>query len=139
MLQDLLKYIEDNTSLEVGVSLFYGYFPGKTMADGDVQERATRAQETGGPEYPDLPDRTDVAIQFLSRAKEYQDAKDDSQEIHDFLHGLTGIKLPLYTGESGCNYVAMEIEAVGAPGYMEQDENSRHMFSLNIVVRVRDK
>jgi len=139
MLRDLLKYIEDNTSLEVGVSLFYGYFPARTLAGGEVQERATRAQETGGPEFPDLPDRADMAIQFLSRAKEYQEAKDDSWEIHDLLHGLTGIRLPLYTGESGCDYVAMEIEAVAAPGYMEQDENSRHIFALNIVARVRDK
>jgi len=139
MLQDLLKYIEDNTSLEIGVSLFYGFFPAKTMAGGEVRERATRAQETGGPEYPDLVDRADMAINFISRAKEYEDAKADSYEIHNLLHGLTGIKLPLFDGSSGCNYVAMEIEASSVPGYLEEDENGRHVFSLNIVARVRDK
>jgi len=97
MIKEIAKFIESKTSFVIGTDLFVGH---------RLQDSPDRCQvileSGGGKPYFDLPDRIDKAIQVISRAKTYFNARDDAWAIYkaifsDCIKGSTGWSLPILT------------------------------------------
>jgi hypothetical protein len=118
-----------------------GFVPGTTLHLGrrpqDAADRCVLvAFNAGGGVVFDLPDRMDVMVQILARAKDYNDAYADSMTAFNALHGVAAIALPVLV--SGQAWVAMTIEAVNAPQFIGMDEKGRCEFSTNYIWRIKD-
>ena len=132
MIQEVAKFIDLRTSFKVGKTLFVGR---RTQNSPD---RCQVVLESGGGTlYYDLPDRIDLLIQVITRAKTQMTARNDAWEIYQALHGAAGWDLPIIT--SGITYEAMTIEAIAPPQYIGEDENRRFEYSCNFIFRNQDK
>jgi len=136
MLKEVCKFIADKASLTRGTDLFEGHRPQDTPDACDV------ILETGGGSiFPDQPDRADVTIQVLSRAKTYYTARTRAWNIYDAIYkdwtyGSAGWTLSGVDG--GDDLLAMVIEPLAVPQYIGQDEKGRYEFSTNYIFRIRD-
>ena len=137
MLKEICQFIESKTSFVIGGTLQVGH---------RLQNAPDRCQVVlesgGGKPYFDLPKRIDKAIQVISRAKTYFNARDDAWEIYDALitnhpYGSAGWALPIVI--VGKEYVAHVIEAISDPQYIGQDEEGRFEFSTNYIFKIRSK
>lgn len=131
MIQEIAKFIESRTSFVVGTTLRVG-----RRIQGAPDRCQVVLESAGGATYFDLPDRGDVLIQVISRAKSQMNARDDAWEVYKAIHGTAGWDLPVIS--SGVFYVAMTIEAVATPQYIGQDDKRRFEFSTNYIFRIRD-
>lgn len=131
MIDEIVKYIGDNTSLVAGTNLFPGHF-----VDANP-DRCSIAQEID-PSALDgfLADRVDKAITIQSRALTYFNARDDATEIYDLLHTKWGVTLDGVT--SGVEFWCEIIEAQTAPQFAGQDEKARFYFSFTVVFKIQD-
>jgi len=132
MLKAVSQFIEDKTSFVKGTTLQVGWRP-LTAPNRCVLV----AEAGGGSVYFDLKDRADKMIQILARSENYWDARDDSYEVYNVLHGAAGWELPEVV--AGDKYQAMVIEAVAIPQYLGIDEKGRHEFSCNYIFRIRER
>jgi hypothetical protein len=131
MIKEVAQLIEDNTAFVIGDDLFVGHRP------QDAPARCTVLLErSGGVENFFLTDRVEWALQVLSRAESYMDARDDALAIHAFLHGAAGWTLPVLV--SGDAYFLETSEAQAYPASIGQDENGNHEFSTNYILRLRN-
>ncbi len=109
----------------LGDNLLIGWRP------QDAPNRVTLAGEAAGGEvHSDLPDRIDLHVQILNRSSDYHEARDDAYAIFRAIHGKCCDTLPI---ESGANYKNEIIDAINAPAYIGQDDQSRFEFSTNYV------
>jgi hypothetical protein len=131
MIQEIARFISNETGLVIGHDLFVGHRPLTSQARCTVL-----LERSGGVEYFDLPDKCDWALQVLSRGATYMNARDDAMLIHALLHGAAGWTLPVVT--SGDAYYLETAEAQAFPAYIGQDEKDNYEFSANYIVRVRD-
>ena len=132
MIQEIAKFIDQQTSFKVGSTLMVG------RRTQDSPDRCQVVLESsGGTVYYDLPDRNDSVIQVITRATTQMNARDDAWEIYQALHGAAGWDLPVIT--SGVTYEAMTIEALSSPQYIGEDEKRRHEYSTNYIFRIQDK
>jgi len=136
MIKEVTQFIATKVGLTIGTNFFAGHRPQDAPDDCDcVLETA------GGSVYPDIPDRVDKHIQVLSRARTYFTARARAWAIYDALYrnyslGSAGWTLPNVVGD---DYVAMVIEPLASPQYIDLDEKLRHEFSTNYVFRIRSK
>jgi len=125
-LKTLAEFIESKTSFVIGKNLYVGHrLPTSKLRCQVILESG------GGKPYFDLPDRNDKAIQIISRAETYFNARDDAWEIFDALHGTAGWQL-------AGNKEIMTIEALADPQYIGQDEEGRFEFSTNYIFKWED-
>jgi hypothetical protein len=136
MFKEICEFIEDKASLTIGTDLFSGHRP------QDAPDACDTVLETGGGSiYTDQPDRADVTIQVLSRAKTYFTARARAWNIYDAIYndwtyGSAGWTLSGVDG--GDDLLAMVIEPLAVPQYIGQDEKGRYEFSTNYIFRIRD-
>ena len=147
MIKSIAEWIEDqaielaDTSLlVVGINLFTGHIPLKRTDNTDPPDESTLLLENaGGATVNDVKDRKDWALQVLSRAVNYTDARDNAHLVYNRLHQNTAQDLPVVAGAvSGASYVAMSIIAQNVPASIGQDEKKRWQFSTNYIVRIRN-
>ena len=131
MFREICTLISDETGFAIGERLQAGHWV------QDKPERAVLVQESGGTPNFYCPDMVDVAIQVLTRAEKYSEAREDAYAVFNALHGTSGWNLPRIDG-SGGDYLAMTVEAVYAPQYLGRDDNRRHLFSTNYIFRMEE-
>jgi hypothetical protein len=130
MIKELTKYIENNTDFEIDVDLFAGFRP------VDAPDRCVAILEpTGGAVNSYFPDAGEKAIQVLTRATRYWDARTDAYTVFDLLASKAQVEFP--TLVSDLTYKAEFIEAQHFPQSLQQDEEGRWEFSVNFVIRIR--
>jgi len=123
------------TSLIIGDTLQVGHRPQDAPDACD-----TILESSGGSIIFDLPERADLAIQVLSRAKTYFTARARAWAIYDaifrdWIYGSAGWTLPIVT--VGEEYEAMIIEPMATPQYIGTDEKNRAEFSCNYIFKTR--
>ena len=131
MIRELTQYIENGTSFVIDTDLFAGFRP------ADAPDRCVAVLEpTGGAVNSYFPDAGEKAIQVLSRAPSYWDARADIYTVFDLLKSKAQITLP--TIVSSVTYKAEFIEAQHFPQSLQQDEEGRWEFSVNFIIRIRE-
>lgn len=134
MLKEITDFIADKASLTRDTNLFAGHRPQGTIDVCDVV-----MESAGGTVFFDLPERADIVIQVLSRAKTYFTARARAYVIYDAIFadftegGSAGWTLPVVDNA----YEAMIIEPLAPPQYIGQDEKLRFEFSTNYIFRMK--
>ena len=100
----------------------------------DAPVRCHTLVETGGPADFDLPYRTDVMIQVMTRAADNVQAHDDAWAVYTAIHGTSGWTIgPLVSG--GQQYKLWTITAMAKPQYLGPDEKFNHEYSCNYLIQ----
>ena len=127
MLQELCKYIENNTALTLGTDLFCGPFP------PNAQDSASSVVQTGGYEKTWTQNRVEKRFQVLTRDTDHLAALAASKVIYDALRVKGEVSLPVVN--SGVSPTIEVIHANAPPQYVGPDATERrHLFSVNYVI-----
>ena len=133
MFREICTLISTLTGWAIGGKLQAGHWA------QDKPARAVLVQESGGtPAFYPNTDMVDMTIQFLCRAEKQTDAREDAWAAYRALHGTSGWNLPRLDGASGEDYLAMTVEAIYAPQYLGEDDNRRHLYSINFIFRMEE-
>lgn len=130
MTKEVFSAIAARTGFVMGVTLHLNWWP-QTAPD-----RSLVVAFNGGRTVAELPDRQDLFVQVLSRAKDPNDAYVDTMTAFTALHGKAGIAMPVLV--SGQAWEAMMIEALTAPQYLGEDERGRHLWTTNYLWQMKD-
>jgi hypothetical protein len=136
MIQEIAQFIEDQTSLTIGVDLFVGHLPSMTQGGtvpplrlASVMEKTPSATDGYWPDYEQKE------IQVLVKGQSYFTARALAYEIYRALHGQAGWRLPVLT--SGEEYIANTIDGVSPPYPLENpEEKGIFLFSTNFIFRI---
>ena len=131
MVKDIAQYIENQTDLVIGETLFAGFIP-STM----TTESCIVVIESGGSASFYLKDAMSKTIQVLSRSADYYEAIANAKIVYDLLHGCAGITLPKVGSDE---YYVNAIEAIAAPQSLGQDEKGLFNISTNFIFRLQCK
>jgi len=132
MFTEITTWIASVAGMTIGGKLVYGH----RLQNSD--DRCVLISESaGGSTVPELPDRADVLIQAISRARKYKEAREDIWIVYRALHGRAGINMARIDG-SGPDYLANTIDALAIPQYLGPDEEGRHEFSVNFIFRMQE-
>jgi len=136
VIKEIATFIKDHTA---------GLVIGDTLQEGHRTQDAPDAcdvilESSGGSVFFDLPERADILIQVLSRAKTYFTARARAYVIYDAIfrdwtYGAANFTLPIVT--AGEEYEAMIIEPLATPQYIGQDEKRRYEFSCNYIFKIK--
>lgn len=126
LLDNLAAYlVAQSICTKVGKDVFIGLLPEK-------QDNGVKLEQTGGIE----PDRDipieQPTVQVMVRNKAYPDGLDKAKAIYDALH-RKGDDLVLEAG----GVDVMTCFAMQEPFHLGLDENSRHLFVVNFVFKLR--
>ena len=128
MLKSLAKYIENQTTLVIGTTLFAGFIP------SEVTGPAVVMMETGGPPHKMLTDRINPTVMFRSRAVSYWDSRELIFIVWELLRDPRfNVTLPIV--DSGGVYMVNAFDNLQMPSSIGQDANGQHEFSTNFIVR----
>lgn len=130
MIKAIAQYIENETDFTIGTDLWPGFIPASDEGDGIA------LIESGGVPNFYLTDAKAKAVQVISRASDYQTARDNAQTIFELLHGAAGITLPVV--DAGEAYYVNTIEAISDPQSLGQDEKGLFIISTNYIFRMQD-
>ena len=130
MIKEIATYIENNTEFEIDVNIFAGFRPSEAPA-----RCVAVLESTGGAVNAYFPDAGDKAVQILSRAKSYWDAREDIYIVFNLLKSKAQVTLPAV---GSITYKAEFIEAQHFPQSLQQDEEGRWEFSVNFVFKIRE-
>lgn len=134
MIKEVAQYIENETAtgktvLKLGVNLFVG--PVRTDAPAEAVQVI---ETTPGISHVVMPDIAQVPIQILSRGGTYLSARKYAYAVHNVLHGLIGVTLPVV--DNGPKYL-VNICNGNSPFYLGPDEKLSHVFSANYMFRIQ--
>ena len=131
MFREIFTLIANLTGLAIGTTLQAGHWE---------QEKPVRcvliSESAGGSTVFECPDFAFFNIQALARAETYFEAREDAWLVFNALHGTSGWNMPNL--ESGPDYLAMTVEAIGLPAYLGRDDNRRHLFTCNYIFRCEE-
>lgn len=130
MFREIVQFIEGQTSFTLGTDLFAGHRP-QSAPDRCV----LIAESGGGSAVASESDFAEYAVQALTRAKTYFEARTDCWEVYEAIHSTFGWELPNWTG-SGVDYLVNSIYALAIPQYIGQDENGMYEFSVNFIFHI---
>lgn len=132
MIRCLSQYVENKTAFVIGTDLFCGFRPSSASARCVVV-----LDRTGFHPSFDLTDKKEWPVQFLTRALNYDDAQEDAKTIVALFSGQSGIDLPVLA--SGEAYHIAVAEVLSGPYWLGQDQQGRHEFSTNMLLRMQDQ
>ena len=126
MIYNLLQYLITNLPLINFIA--NGWNP-------DSDQDAIMISETGGdPKH--FYDRTDWAVQVLSRAKNVEIAKENIDSVYILLKNKFGLVLP-EIAVGGITYpqmIAYQVSPVQSPSYLGATPEHLEMFSFNLII-----
>ena len=131
MFREICTLIANLTGLTIGTTLQVGH----RLQSAPVRH-VVISESAGGSTVFECPDFAFFNIQALARAETYFDAREDAWLVFNALHGTSGWNMPNL--ESGPDYLAMTVEAIGLPAYMGVDDNKRHLFTCNFIFRCEE-
>jgi len=127
MIKELATWIQNNTTLIIGVDLFVG----ERLIEAPV--KCIVLLESGGkPDFWDTKVR-ETTIEILARAQTYLDAKELIWPVYSLLHGLVGQDLPVI--DSNYLYSIDTCDALTEPQPLGTDEKGNNEFSVNLVTK----
>lgn len=132
MTKEIFETIAARTGFVPGDTIHLGRWP-----QGEPDRCVLVAFNGGGNTVFDLPDRQDLMVQILTRAKDYNQAYADAMTCFNALHGAAAIDLVVLLSTDA--WQAQTIEAINAPQYIGPDEQNRHEWSTNYIFRIKDK
>jgi len=140
MLKNICHFILGHSGLtwNLGIDFFAGHLPQKNRIGALLGDRVMVILErTPGGTDGFLPDYMDKMIQVWNRARTYQEASEDAQEIYDILHGATGWDLGGLV--SGDNPYLLICDALGTPAPIENPGGKGlYEFSTNYLMRIEN-
>jgi hypothetical protein len=131
MLQQVVSYIQSQTSLTLGVDLFAG--------DANLinVDHVTIYDSPGTAPDFDLPDRIDAMIQIIAHYENYIEARDKANEIANLFHGNCGITLPIVSsGETQLQVSTGQI--LNGPYSLGYDSQQKCMVSINLLLVIQN-
>lgn len=125
LVDNLAQYLATNSIGTEGTDLFIGVLPA-------TPDNAVMIDQTGGVEPDKYLPIKQPTIQIIVRNKSYTDGLDKITAIYDLLHQFKDYQ-SLETG----GVDVMQIMALQEPTHLQQDDNFRHIFTVNFVIMLR--
>lgn len=126
LVENLATYLQTQGIGTKATDIFVGMMP-------DIPDNCIMIDQTGGV----APDRylpvSQPTIQISVRNSSYLDGLDKAKAIYNLLHKEDDA---LVLEASGVD--VMVIDAMGEPAHIGQDTNSRHLFSMNFAIKLRN-
>lgn len=123
LLTDITNYIDTNTTLTAGTTLFIGTLPANV-------DNCVGIFQTGGIEPTTYLDIIKPTIQVLIRNTNYETAQQLAYQIYDLLHQLYRVTMgatEIYT-----------VFALQEPTDIGEDETGRAVFTCNYVLEIKN-
>ena len=126
MIYNLLQYLQDNLP---DISFVVNGF----SIDSEIDE--IMIGETGG-EPQHWYDRTDWAVQIISRSSNVTVAKQNIEAVYSLLKNKFGVLLPrVIVGDTEYEEVkTYQVSPLQTPGYIGSTEENLEMFSFNLII-----
>lgn len=139
MIEEIAKFIEDHTTLTIGVDFFVGARPLATAAGTEPPDLLTILLEnTGGGTDADWPDYVEKEVQAWTEGPSFFTARRKAYEVYNWLQlvaSKSAWNLPVL--QSGVEYIANAIEALGPPKPVDNPgEDKIFTFSANYIFRI---
>ncbi len=126
MLKEITTYIDNNTSLAIGSTLYAGF----TESDAPLTCVIVEEIDPAIADYLHT-DKVQKPIRILSRGISYWTTRATAESLFDLLHGKMQVTLPVIT--SGVIYC---VNITGTkPYYMGKDANGSHVFVSNFMCK----
>lgn len=129
MIKEITKYVDNQTALALGTTLFAGFLP------PEAEETVVVVIESGGVPDFDLVDKQAKTVQAVSYSRDYWTARANALLVFNLLHGLKGVTLPVV---DGATYFVLAGEALSVPQSLGQDDKGRFAISTNYVLRIEN-
>ena len=125
MIKDVAKYLEDNTDLTIGVTLFKGNQP-------DTPANCVTLYDTGGgePEQEVSVDHPSIQVDCRGASNNYEATMERAREIFGLLNRKMNITI--------CTKDVMYSRAVSSPQSLGLDENGRWRVMTNYTFQIRN-
>ena len=126
MIYNLLQYLKDNLPDINFVVNGFGV---------DSEQDEVMIGETGG-EPQHWYNRTDWAVQFISRSGDVTVAKQNLEAVYNLLKNKFGVTLPrVVVGDTEYEEIkTYQISPLQTPGYIGSTEENLEMFSFNSII-----
>ena len=126
LLDNLAQYLVDQgICTKEGKDVFIGMLPEK-------QDNGVKLEQTGGVSPDKYLPIEQPTVQVMVRNSSYPDGLDKAKAIYEALH-RKGDDLTLEAG----GVDVMTCFAIQEPFHLGMDENSRHLFVVNFVFKIR--
>jgi len=125
-LQELAKYIQDNTTYKRNVDIFLSKQPDRTKKVNCITLYQTGGLESTG----EISAIMDITVQIIIRNTKYADGEAIGKELRDLLHGKNKYDLTSY-------HVLYSQAIQDFPAHIGQDENGNDEFSINFHLKIR--
>ena len=129
ILEMLATWIADNTSFEKGSDLFVHHF------SQDAPDRCICVNNNmGSAIFGSDRARVDYVIEFVSRSPDWEQADSGLREIYDYLFSDPPGKVNFPVAAP--IYQIQQIMPHGEPMPVGEDENRRHLYSLQVTLNI---
>lgn len=130
--REITQFVADETGWTIGDDIVHGHFL-------EISPATCNAVlfNAGNVAYFDLPDRIDAIIQIVSRAEAFDTARENNNLAYTKLHRRIAKDLPLLT--SGNENIIQISAAINAPRYIGIDDNKKHQWSSDYILRLKIK
>jgi hypothetical protein len=126
LVENIATYLAANGIGTKATDIFIGTMP-------DTLDNCVMIDQTGGVQADRYLPVLKPTVQISVRNTSFLSGLDKISAIYNLLH-QKGDNLVLESG----GVDVMRIDAMGEPGHLGQDDSSRHLFSCNFVVRLRN-
>jgi hypothetical protein len=130
MLKEICQWIEMHSAFVIGTTLVYGH----RLTDHPDRCVLVSERTQGGASFY-LPDKMDKIVTLVSRSGDYDEARQDIEDLFVLLHGTVGWDLPVM--ESGNAYHIALVQSIGLPVFLGQDERNLFEFSCNFEFKIQ--
>ena len=133
MLNELAQYIENNTSLTIGSTLFVGTRPASNYTPCVVLY-----ESPGSVHNFDLIDRVDVMLQVVAHNTTYPSARSMAEQVLVLLHGNSGMNLPVI-GSGDTPIQVASAKVISGPYSLGFDANQLYSVSVNLLLIIQNQ
>jgi hypothetical protein len=126
LLDEIAKYLADNSIGTVGTNIFKGHLPATPNTATSIFE-----EPGSGPSFTFglAPAYETPHLQIVCRSSEYKAARVKAETIYRLLDGVAGVTLKPAATDTGALY--LRIEPLQVPFGLGNDENARALVSCN--------
>ena len=134
MIRELADYLASETGLTLGTDADADFSTGEYPAVDEVVGVASRLTISGGPERLQVPGRSRMLAQMVTRSPDYVTSYDRALVFSAALRKRGEITLPLLT--SGEQWAINSVEGMTHPFDLGSDAEGRNRVSVNYTLQV---